>query len=196
MQHVTASIGSCGNHATATQCFVKNVPPASGSIVHATCRLLQSCSNIRWMTCFLWHLTYDITIHIIRLSLKEGCFGINVEKIPTFACCHLATHPKSWSCGRRRICLLIFPLFVLETSQYPSGLRPEEVALLVRLDGEHPFFNPGFPLEVFRSLQQTVSGILVLPGLTPLFMHGISSWLLLLRLFPQVVIQGSSMSLV
>ena len=33
--------------------------------------------------------------------LESGCFEINVEKIPTFAGCHLATHPKSWSCGRR-----------------------------------------------------------------------------------------------
>ena len=34
--------------------------------------------------------------------------------------------------------LLIFLLFVLETSQYPSGLCLQEVALFVRLDGEHP----------------------------------------------------------
>ena len=38
----------------------------------------------------------------------------------------------------RQIRLLIFLLFVLETSQYPSGLRLEEVTLFVRLDGEHP----------------------------------------------------------
>ena len=58
---------------------------------------------------------------------------------------------------------------MLETSQYPSGLCPEEVAFFVGVDGKHPvtqFFglnfliqkrsknlivNPGFPLEVFRS---------------------------------------------
>ena len=58
----------------------------------------------------------------------------------------------------------------METSQYPSGLRPEEVALLVGLDGEYPSssytvlrfdipqindiknlsVNLGFALEVFR----------------------------------------------
>ena len=46
MQYVTASISSCGNHAIATQSLVKNVPPASGSIVHAICRFLQFCSNM------------------------------------------------------------------------------------------------------------------------------------------------------
>ena len=107
------------------------------------------------MTCFWWQLTYDIRIHIIRLSLKKGCCEINVEKIPTFAGCHLATHPKSWSCGSRRSGLQVIVLLVLETSQYPSGLCPEEGAVL-RFD----FFQinemknliviPGFPLEVFR----------------------------------------------
>ena len=33
--------------------------------------------------------------------LKKSCFEINVKKIATFAGCHLATHPKSWSCGSR-----------------------------------------------------------------------------------------------
>ena len=80
MQYVTASIGSCGNHAMAAQCLFKNVSPASGSIVHAMCRFLQSCSNIWWMTCFWWQLTNDITIHIMRFSLKESCLEINVEK--------------------------------------------------------------------------------------------------------------------
>ena len=93
---------------------------------------------------------------------------VNVEKIPTFAGCHQATHPKSWSCGRRRIVLLVIFLFILETSQYPSSLRPEEVALFVGLGGKYPssghmilrfelpqineiknlIVNPGFPLEV------------------------------------------------
>ena len=95
----------------------------------------QSCSNIWWMTCFWWQMTYDIAIHIMRVSLKEGCFEINVEKIPTFSCCHLAAHPKSRSCGSRGIGLKVILLLVLETS--PSSLRPDEVALLVGLDGEY-----------------------------------------------------------
>ena len=132
-------------------------------IVHVTCRFLQSCSKIGWMTCLWWQLTYDITIHIIRLSLKRGCFEINVEKISTFAGCHLAG-------GRRGLGLEVILLLVLENSQYPSSLLPEGVPLLVGLDGEYPssghivlrcdlpqineiknlIVNPGFPLEVFR----------------------------------------------
>ena len=36
---------------------------------------------------------------------------------------------------------MVIVLLVLETSQYPSGLCPEEVALLVSLDGEHPSYG-------------------------------------------------------
>ena len=59
-----------------------------------------------------------------------------MEKIPSFGACHLATHPKSST--SRRICQQVLLLFVLETSQYPSGLRPEEVALLVGFNGKYP----------------------------------------------------------
>ena len=54
VQHVTASISSRGKHAITTQCLVKDIPPASGSIIHAICRCLQSCSNVWRMTWFLW----------------------------------------------------------------------------------------------------------------------------------------------
>ena len=106
--------------------------------MHAISKFLQFCSNTRMMTCFWWQLTHNITIHTIRLSLKESCLKINVQNVPTLAGCHLATHPKSRSCGSRGICLLIFLLFVSETSQYPSCLCLEKVSLFVRLDGEHP----------------------------------------------------------
>ena len=59
------------------------------------------------------------------------------KKIPNFTGCLLATNSKSWSCGSRGIGLLVILLLVVETSQYPSGLCYEEVALLVRIDGEH-----------------------------------------------------------
>ena len=121
------------------------------------------------MTCFSWQLTHDITIYSVRLPLKESCLKINAKNVPTIAHCHLATHPNSRSCGSGRICLLIFLLFVLETSQYQSFLCLEEVALFVRLDGEHPssrniisrfdlpdinkienfIVNPGFVIQVF-----------------------------------------------
>ena len=94
-----------------------------------------------------------------------------MEKIPTFADCHLETHPKSRSCRSRRISLQVILLFVLESSQHPSRLCLEEVALLVGFNGKFPsschvilrielpqinevknfIVNPGFPLEVFRS---------------------------------------------
>ena len=45
VQHVTASISPRGNHATATQGLLKDIPPASGGIIHAVCRFLQSCST-------------------------------------------------------------------------------------------------------------------------------------------------------
>ena len=136
IQHVAASIGSCGNHAIA-HCLVKDVPPTSRGIVHAICKFLQSGSNVLLMTCLWWQLTHDITVHILRLPLKKGCFEINMKKIPTSIGCLLATHSKSWSCGSRGIGLLVTLLLVLETPQYPSGLCLEEVAQLVRLDGEH-----------------------------------------------------------
>ena len=85
---------------------------------HAICRFLQSCSNVWRMTCLWWQLTHNITVHILRLSLKKGCFEINVEKISTFAGCHLATQPKSQSSRSRRDCLQLLLLFVLESSQY------------------------------------------------------------------------------
>ena len=73
------------------------------------------------MTCFWWQLTHNITVHITRLSLKESCLKVNVKNVPTFAGCHLATHPKSRSCGSRRIRLLIRLLFVLKTSAATSS---------------------------------------------------------------------------
>ena len=71
------------------------------------------------MTCLWWQLTHNITLHTIRLSLKESCLEIHVKKVPTLAGCHLATHPKSWSCGSRWICLLIFLLFFWENLSIP-----------------------------------------------------------------------------
>ena len=117
---------------------MKDVPPASRSIIHAESRFLQSCSNIRRVTCFWWQLTHNVTVHTMRLLLKESCLKIIVKNAPTFAGFHLATHPKSGSCGSRRIRLLTFLLFVLETSEYPFSLCLWEVAMFVRLDGKHP----------------------------------------------------------
>ena len=78
------------------------------------------------------------------------------KNVPTLAGCHLATHPKSRSCGSKGICLLIFHLFVLETSQYPSCLCLEEVSLFVRLDGKHPssgYVIPRFDLPQSNKIE-------------------------------------------
>ena len=107
-------------------------------------------------------------------------------------------HPRVlW---KQVIRLLTILLLVLETSQYRSGLGPEEVTLLVRLDGEHPssghiisrlelphvdeiknlVANPGFVLQMFRFSKLFVvsSYFLML-----LFVHEISFWLLFLLPF-------------
>ena len=106
---------------------------------HPTCSQMLFLSVIAHATqvrCHLYHISLadDITAHIIKLSLKKYCFEINVKQIPPSIACHLTTQPKSWSCGSRGICLLIFPPFVLETSQYPSCLCLE---------------NAGFTFQVF-----------------------------------------------
>ena len=93
-QHRSAPVG---NHARTKQCFVKDGPPTSGGIIHAKSRFLQSCCNVRRMACFWWQLTHHITDHIASLLLKESCFKINAKNVPSFAACHLATHPKSGS---------------------------------------------------------------------------------------------------
>ena len=116
VQHITTALCSRGNHTITAQCFV----------------------HIGRMTCFWWQLTHNMTIDTIRLSLQESCLKINVKNVPYLAGCHLATNPKSRSCGSKRICLLIFLLFVFEISQHPSCLCLEEVTLFVRLDCKYP----------------------------------------------------------
>ena len=146
------------------------------------CRILQSCSNIRRMTCFWWQLTHNITIHTTRLSLKVSCLKTHVKDVPTFAGCNLATHPKSWSCGSRRIGLLTLLLLVLDTSQYPSGFCLEEVTLFVRVDREHPssghiIFRLDF-LQIDEVKNLVVNQRSVLPMLCFSKLFEVSSYLL------------------
>ena len=168
----------------------------------------QFCSNVRRMTCFGWQLTHDITVHIIGLSLEKSCFEINMKKIPSFTGCHLTTHSKSWSCGRRRISLLVILLFVLETSQYPSGLCLEEIKLFVRLDGEHPS-SCDISSRLDLSQVDEIKNLVVNPGCfasANSLQYPLTSWTeasfrargLILALvpaaFPQVAIQRSNIS--
>ena len=104
VQHMTASISSRRNRTITAQRLVKDIPPASRGIIYALCKFLQSGSNVWWMTCFSWWLTRNITVHIIRLSLKKSCLEINMKKIPSTGC-HLTTHSKSGSSRSRWISL-------------------------------------------------------------------------------------------
>ena len=96
-----------------------------------------------------------------------------MEKIPYFVDCHPTTHSKSKSKENLSANIL---LFVLESSQYPCSLRPEEVALLAGFQRNYPstcyvilrlelpqinevknlVVSPRFPLEVFPSCKRLV----------------------------------------
>ena len=75
---MTKSVSSCGNHTITTKSFVQKVPRASRGIIHAI-STFQTRSNKRRMTRFWWQLTHNITIHTIRLSLKESGLKICVR---------------------------------------------------------------------------------------------------------------------
>ena len=81
---------------------------------------------IHTMTCFWWQLAHNITIHIMRLSLKQGCFEINVEMTSTSGgSYHLATSSEfTGHVDCRRICMQVILLFVLESSQCPPRRPP------------------------------------------------------------------------
>ena len=136
VQNTTASISLRANNAITTQYLVKDVPPTSGGILHAICSFLWSCSNVMWIW---WQLTHHILVHIIRLSLKDSCLEINVRIVPSFAACHLATHPKSgplWKQGKPSADIPSVFLGNLSVPFWPLPLK--KIPLMIRLDGEHP----------------------------------------------------------
>ena len=147
------------------------------------------------MTCFWWQLTCDITTHIIRLSLKEGCFEINMEKIT-----QLFRNPGLVDAGesvcRCSLCLSWKPrsthqAFALRKLPFCVGLDgkyPSSCHIILRFELPHIHLvkKPHCQSRISNrgvSLQRTACCIFVLPGLKLLFVRGISSWLLLLRLF-------------
>ena len=161
------------------------------------------------MTCLWWQLIHDFTFHIIRLSVKKCCFEIKLEKIPTITGSLEATYSKSWYCGGRGIGFVSH--YFICPGNLSISIWPflEEVALLVRLDGEHPssgqivlrfhfphineIKNPYWQPQIRTQhvlIHQTVCTILVLHELMLLFAHEISSWpslLLLLHRWPYSV---------
>ena len=194
VQHVTASISPRGNH--------EDIQPASGGIIHAVCRFLQSCSNVRRMSCFWWQLTHNITFHITRLSLKKSCFEINMQKGPIP--CWLPFDSSFeirvlWKQANQSVSI---PSACPGNLSIPIWPWPEEVIVLVRLDGEHsssghiiswldlPHVDEikklRCPPRICTQdvlLQRIVCSILVLLGLMLLFVHEISFWLLFLLPF-------------
>ena len=126
-----------GRHAKATQCLVKDVPPASGGIVHAICRfssIWQQCMEEELRLVAIdkqHHGSHHKTVLEERLS-RDHC-----EKDPNF--CWLPSGNSSeirvfWNQVKRSV----------DThSASPGnlsmpGLCLEEIALFIRLDGEHP----------------------------------------------------------
>ena len=112
VQHLTTSISSRGNHALSRISHQRR-----GSIIHAVCRFLQSCSNAWRMACFWWQLTHNITVHIIGLSLKNSCLCDQYEKDPILwwaALWQLIRNPGLVEAGW--ISLQVLFLLVLKTS--------------------------------------------------------------------------------
>ena len=132
-QHVATSVSSCGNHDIATQCLVKNFSPASRSIIHTTCIWFfeKSGGNVLWLTCFWWQRTYDITVHIMGLSLNKSCLEIKVTQIPSTTDCHLTTHPRSWPLHGRSFSSLVILLFVPESFAFRTLPHINEIKNLV-----------------------------------------------------------------
>ena len=76
---MTKSVSSCGNHTITTKSFVQKVPRASRGIIHAI-STLQTRSKKKEDDPLLVAIdTHNITIHTIRLSLKESGLKIYVK---------------------------------------------------------------------------------------------------------------------
>ena len=181
IQYVAASIDSCGIHAIATQCLVKNFPPASSGIVHTICKILQSYNNFcGWPASGgNWHTTSRFTSW--DCPWKKPFWDHEKKKIPSFVG---TTHSKSKSRRSKTICLQLILLFVLESFQHPSRICPFALRnfpyLSVLVPNTHQLrfelsqinevanlvLTPIFPLDVFRFSKMLV---IVLPGLALLF---------------------------
>ena len=137
-----------------------------------------------------------------------------MKKIPSFAGCHVATHPKSGSCGSRGISLWVFFLFVLETSQYQSGLCSGELSclsvlmvsthrpvtyflglnFLMSMRSKNLVANPGSVLQMFRFSKLFVVSSTSWADAS--FRARDLIWALVPAALPQVAMHRSNMSLV
>ena len=58
-------------HATNTQCLVKDIPPASGGIILAVCKFLQSCSNVGRRQRELQRRLFYIVTHMNGINIVQ-----------------------------------------------------------------------------------------------------------------------------
>ena len=123
VQHVTAPISSIvGTMPQLAQGLVKDVPPASRRPHSCRMQVSSSLAAMWWrMACFWWQLTYNITVHIVRLSLKNSCFCDQYAKDPIPCWLPYGNSLEIRVLWKQGIRLLIFLLLNLETSQCPSG---------------------------------------------------------------------------
>ena len=193
VKHVTASASSREKNAVTARCFVKNVPPASGGIIPAVCRLLQSCSNMNRMTCFLWQVTHNITIHTISLSLEESCLKINANDVSNFCCLPFGNSSESRVLWKQEnpsveilsVCLgnLLIPIWRLPWGSY-FVCPPWWWAPIFRSHHLSAWLSSGRRDQEPRCQtrictlgilpQQTVCSVLVLLELRLILIHGIS----------------------
>ena len=134
---MTTSISSRRNHTITTQCFVQDVLPASGQ---------HSC-NMQVSSVILQNKVNDLLLGVIDTQHPDSHHKTVFQGRLSQDQCEKCSNSCWLPCGnsseiqvlwKQGSCLLIFLLFVLETSQYPSGLCLEEVTLFFRLDGEIP----------------------------------------------------------
>ena len=146
-----------------TQCLVKDVPPASGGIIHAICRFLQSCRNV-WRSDLLLvaidtqhHSSHHKTVLEEKLSQDQCGKDLN---FCLAAIWQLNRNPGLVEAGESvcnySLCLSWNPLSIY------SRLCPEDVALLVGFNGRYPstcYVILRFELPQSHTTFQHVSGL-------------------------------------
>ena len=115
------------------------------------------------IACIERKLTYSIPGDIIRFSLTNIGFEINMENIPVLISCHVTCHSETRSCRSWGISLLIKFLFVLQAFYNPACLASKKLSILVSLYCK----DPSILDKVFRwrlSHIHQIINIVVNPG--------------------------------
>ena len=112
-----------------------------------------------------------------------------MEKIPIFAGCHLATHPKSLFCGSKGTGLSEMVLLATPSSGFVLEKLPCSSVLM--MSTHRPNTGLTFPINEMKNLtvspwdlfSSSPENLVVLSGLTLLLVHGKALWLLFLLFF-------------